>query len=98
MSVDELRRKIDAIDEQIVRLLTERAETAVIVGEEKRRLGIPVQNVERENQVLERAKKLNKGPGSDKAVQTVYRSIIDMCLEVQARSGPMSRDGKPPQA
>lgn len=84
-AIDGLRKQIDAIDEQIVRLLEQRAQVAVQIGEKKRELGIPVQNVSRENVVLERAKSLNRGPASDAAVQAVYRSIIDMCLEVQAR-------------
>ncbi|MDI6774540.1 MAG: chorismate mutase, partial [Verrucomicrobiota bacterium] len=90
--IDELRQEIDAIDEQIVRLLAQRAQVAARIGEKKRELGIPVQNVARENVVLERAKSLNRGPAGDRAVEAVYRSIIDMCLEVQARSSEKRHD------
>ncbi len=85
--IERLRETINAIDEQIVRLLTERARVALAIGRTKRALGIPLHDAARENAVLERAQTLNQGPASDRALQAVYRNIIDMCLEVQLKDG-----------
>ena len=41
MDISDWRKKIDELDEQIVRLISKRAEAAKAIGELKRRLGAP---------------------------------------------------------
>ena len=52
VTLAELRAQIDVIDEQIVRLLHERAAIAVEVGELKKVTGQPILCEEREKQVM----------------------------------------------
>ena len=52
--IDGWRRRIDAVDEQLVRLLNSRSACAVEIGRLKRRLGLPVYSPEREAWILER--------------------------------------------
>jgi len=42
LDLDELRRGIDAVDQQILKLLHERVRLVMAVGEYKRERGIPV--------------------------------------------------------
>ena len=51
-SIEELRSRIDVIDEQLVRLLNVRVACAVEVGKLKHEAGLPIYQPEREAQVL----------------------------------------------
>ena len=51
-TLDELRQRIDALDERLVELLNERASCAMQIGDIKQRLGMEVYQPERESQVL----------------------------------------------
>ena len=83
MNLDDLRQEIDRIDDEIVRLLNERAQNAVRIGEEKSRQGTPVHDPEREDEVLRRVKAVNSGPLDSAAMQAVYRQIISACSNLQ---------------
>jgi chorismate mutase/prephenate dehydratase len=83
MGLAELRNEIDRIDRQMVDLLNERVRNAVMIGEEKRKNGVPVQDPVRENEVLDKVKSLNNGPLDDEALDTLYRVIIETCLAFQ---------------
>ncbi len=52
LSIEELRGRIDVIDEQLVRLLNVRVACAVEVGRLKHEAGLPIYQPEREAQVL----------------------------------------------
>lgn len=84
--IDELRQKIDEIDEKILLLLKERIEISKKIGEEKRRHGISLRDFERENekykQITEKALKLKLNP---EEVKRVYREIIDMSIHAQEK-------------
>ena len=83
MNLEDWRNRIDEIDGKLVELLNQRAGLAVRVGKEKRRLGATLQDPEREDAVLGRARSMNHGPLSGKAIDAIYRSIIRGCTEVQ---------------
>ena len=87
--IDGWRRRIDAIDEQLVRLLNSRSACAVEVGRLKMRLGLPVYSPEREAAILERVMRENPGPLEPTAVRRVFERIIDESrrLERIAASG-----------
>ena len=82
--IAELRQKIDEIDEKILLLLKERFEIVKEIGREKRKHGMPLRDLERENQkykqITEKALKLKLNP---EAVREVYREIIDMSVHAQ---------------
>ena len=85
MSLPELRKEIDATDEQILALLLRRGELALQVAEEKQRLGRPLAyDPERERQVLDRIAAL-AGGGSlpPDAIRSIYREVISACLALQ---------------
>jgi len=86
--INELRQKIDEIDEKILLLLKERFEIAKEIGREKHKHGMPLRDLERENekykQIMEKALKLKLDP---KAVKEVYQKIINMSVRVQ-KSAP----------
>ncbi|TAL56981.1 prephenate dehydratase [Pandoraea sp.] len=71
-----LRAKIDAIDEQLLRLLNQRAAVALEVGEVKKRLGAPVFRPERELQVIARLQDANGGPLGNDSLSAIWREIM----------------------
>lgn len=83
--ISALRRRINAIDEQLLQLLNERAETAVAIGSIKAVTGQPVYDPAREDAVFAKLEKANPGPLSTGAIDEIYRTIIAVCREIQVR-------------
>jgi len=72
-----LRERIDALDEQIVVLLNERAACALGIGEIKRTTGMAIYQPGREKEVLEHVRQVNAGPLDGDAVMRLFERIID---------------------
>ena len=79
------RAKIDLLDEQIVKLISERAVAANAIGELKHRSGLPVYEPRREQTVLEHVKKVNPGPLPDQEIQHIYERLMDVMRTLQRR-------------
>lgn len=76
-AISALREQIDRLDEQLVRLLNERAACALAIGREKQALGLAVYQPDRERDVLEHVTGLNPGPLDDAAIRRLFERIID---------------------
>jgi chorismate mutase len=90
------RRRIDVIDEQVMRLLNSRSACAVEIGKIKRAHGLPIYSPEREAAILERVMRDNPGPLDPTAVKRVFERIIDESrrLERLAAEGQVEGDKK----
>lgn len=75
-SVEELRKKIDQIDERIVASLNERAELVLKIRDLKRGAGMPLHDPEREGEIMEKILEANKGPLSEEAIKHIYEHIL----------------------
>ena len=83
-----LRNKIDAIDEQIGRLISARAECAQEVADVKKAnlpedAKILFYRPEREAQVLRKAMERNSGPLSNEEMARLFREIMSACLALE---------------
>ncbi len=76
MTLEELRARIDTIDQQVLGLLNERARCAMEIGEIKRSTTDVFYVPERERAVLDKLRGLNQGPLPDAAIKAIYREII----------------------
>lgn len=94
MGMDQWRRKIDELDERIVGLLAERATCAVRIGEEKRRLGAPLIDRQRERRVLDRVTKLNGGDLTEEQIAKIYTVIMEECARLQLHAAEAPEQGK----
>ncbi len=83
MEIADWRNKIDGLDEQIVRLLNERAAAAVEIGKLKAKSQKPVYEPQREQAVFEHVRSVNPGPLSGVQVQDVYERIMDVMRALQ---------------
>jgi chorismate mutase len=80
LTIEELRSRIDAIDEQLVRLLNVRVACAVEVGRLKHEAGLPIYQPDRESQVLGRVRTSAtalSGPLTAEAVVRIFERVID---------------------
>ena len=75
--VDGLRRRIDELDEMLVKLLSARAACALEVGRAKKRLGLEIYQPSREAEVLAHVQHVNPGPLDDSAIKRLFERIID---------------------
>ena len=75
--IDDLRQRIDWIDEQLVRLLNARAECALQLGHLKKAQGLDIYQPAREREVLDNVQRLNTGPLDDGAIRRLFERVID---------------------
>jgi chorismate mutase / prephenate dehydratase len=83
MDLENLRQKIDACDEEIIRLLNERMTVVKQIGEAKNQSGGEVYVPAREKKVFERIAEKNAGPMPDAALRAVYREIMSAALALE---------------
>ena len=83
--LDQLRQRIDEIDEQILRLISARAEQAQQVAEVKlsSEENPAFYRPEREAQVLKRIMALNPGPLQNEEMARLFREILSACLALE---------------
>ncbi len=79
-----LRQQIDAVDDQLLALLNERARLAQRVGGTKAAAGEESFHIpEREAEVLERLSSRNPGPLPAEAVRLLFREVMSACLALE---------------
>lgn len=84
-ALDQVRSRIDALDEKIQELISERARLAFDAGTSKGRLphAVDYYRPEREAQVLRGVQSRNHGPLSDAEMLRLFREIMSACLAQQ---------------
>ena len=92
--VNDLRRRIDQIDDQLMKLLNSRSACAVEIGRIKRHIGMAVYQPEREKWILDRAEKNNPGPLDSGAVRRVFERVIDESRRLERLAGEAERKPK----
>lgn len=83
MLLDEWRRKIDAIDIELVNLLNKRAQFAEEIGKVKLMLNMSAYSPEREEEVMKNVTGQNPGPLSFQALRRLFERIIDESRAVE---------------
>ncbi|HEY2435136.1 MAG TPA: chorismate mutase [Vicinamibacterales bacterium] len=75
--LEDLRKRIDLLDESLVRLLNARAACALEIGRIKREMGVAIYQPEREAEVLRNVEAHNTGPLDPPAIKRLFERIID---------------------
>lgn len=83
MNLNELRKKIDAIDQEMIQLLNNRALISKDIGVLKNKKNKEIYAPAREKEVLDRIKKMNKGPMTMEAFEAIYREIMSSSLSLE---------------
>ncbi|MDP7056966.1 MAG: prephenate dehydratase [Nitrospinaceae bacterium] len=83
--IQDIRNKIDQIDDQLLKLINQRGELAIKIGQEKSRdnsskhFHVP----HRERAIIERIIKGSKGPFPDESLESVFREIFSATLALE---------------
>jgi chorismate mutase len=75
--LDDLRHRIDLLDESLVKLLNARAACALEIGRLKREMKLPIYQPAREAEVLRHVEQANLGPLDQPAMKRLFERIID---------------------
>lgn len=75
--LEELRREIDRLDDEILRLIAQRLERVLAVGDYKREHAVAVYDPERERRILERLVAQAPAPLEPDIVRRVFERVID---------------------
>ncbi|MBI5887110.1 MAG: prephenate dehydratase [Deltaproteobacteria bacterium] len=81
--IDKLRKKINAIDMEILRLLNSRAEIVIQVGHAKLKANKEIYSPERERDVYARILSAGKGPFPASGLKNVFREIMSASLSLE---------------
>jgi len=83
MDLPALRNGIDGIDDEILRLLNERARLVGQVAELKERMQVPFYVPSRERAIVERMVGKNSGPFPNEGIRPVFQEIFSACLSLE---------------
>jgi len=83
MTLDELRVKIDSIDDTLLKLYNERMELVHAVGEVKNTTGAPIYRPEREQAILSRLKSQNDGKLTDDAIDALFLEMFAVARNLE---------------
>lgn len=86
MNLDDCRRQIDTLDEQLVALLNRRAVLVREVARIKQQTGLPIRIPSREAEVLAKVAAANRGPLDDAALHRLFNAIIQESRRLERRT------------
>ena len=98
MTIEELRIRIDALDRQLVELLSERARAAQMIGNLKAATSMPVYEPDREKIIYANVRAANKGPLPDIELTHIYERVIDVMRALQRNELASQRSAQAAQA
>jgi chorismate mutase-like protein len=76
MTIEEFRKRIDQVDDQLLKLLSVRAQLAIEIGRTKRETGIELYDPSREQEVVARVLENNPGVLDAEALMRLFREIV----------------------
>jgi len=85
------RTEIDRLDDELLRLLNQRAQLGTELLGLKRAAGLPICDPARELEVICRARDGNAGPLDDEAVENIFRLIVHETRRAEERENARAR-------
>ena len=83
MDIADWRKQIDEIDARLVELLCERSRCVIEIGKIKRRQNLMVYDPDREEEILSRVTRNNRGPLENEALKRLFEKILDESRRVE---------------
>ncbi len=77
MDIDDIRLKINQLDDELLRIFNERADLALKIGHVKKKLNRPIYDPKREKLIFDRMTKINPGPLDNDAIVRLFERVID---------------------
>src|SRR5437588_11021223 len=95
MSIEDWRTECNGRDSELLRVLRQRAQLALRVGESKAASGLSPCDHTREREVIERMCEANEGPLDDRAIVELFRAVIHESRRIQTRGTNQSTEEVP---
>ena len=77
------RKEIDLIDQKLSTLLNQRFRIAQKIGKIKKEMGKKIYDPKRENEILEKLERRNKGPLKEEDLEKIFKTIMRVCRKSQ---------------
>jgi chorismate mutase len=81
--IDWLRKEIDQIDTEILRLVSRRLDCVLRVGDRKREKGLPVYDPSREERLMSRLLERVEGPLDAPLIREVFGTLVRECRRIE---------------
>ena len=85
-TIQQLRTRIDALNLQLLEILSERAKVAEEIGELQTQMGTAHYDPVRETEMLEALTQANPGPFTDATVKSLFKSIFQASMQLEDES------------
>jgi chorismate mutase len=83
MKIEDWRNEIDSIDAEIVNLINRRVTAAKNIGEIKAKTGLPIIDLEREDDVLRKIGHHSNSIWKDDSLILIYKTILQKSRQIQ---------------
>lgn len=80
--IEELRGRIDEIDQDLVERLNERANLALEIRKLKNETNLPLYDPEREEEIFKKITAINNGPLYDDDLREIYETVLHIMKSV----------------
>jgi chorismate mutase len=77
VDIDDIRLRINRLDDELLRIFNERAALALDIGEIKKKAGVPIYDPRREKLIFQRMQEQNRGPLDNAAIIRLFERVID---------------------
>ena len=77
MDIDTIRKRINQLDRDLLRIFNERAALALEIGQVKKKLDLPIYDPKREKLIFKRMQEINQGPLDNSAIIRLFERVID---------------------
>ena len=77
LDIDTIRKNINQLDDDLLRIFNQRAALALKIGEVKKQLGLPIYDPRREKIIFKRMQEKNQGPLDNSAIIRLFERVID---------------------
>jgi len=98
MTIEELRKQIDAVDLELVEILNRRARIALEIGRYKAAHQLPVTELAREKIVYTNAHNRNQGPIPNNGLTQIFERVMDVMRALQRTELARIREAEAAQA
>jgi monofunctional chorismate mutase len=81
--MEEYRKEINSIDEELVKLLERRFNVVLKIGEYKKENNLPIYDEKREKMVIENCISILENKNYSHNIEDVYKKIMDTCKDLE---------------
>jgi chorismate mutase len=89
--VQELRERVDEVDRELIRALSERARIVQEIATIKAEAGVPLFDPRREEEILQRAVESNPGPIYDSSMRDIFELILHRIRDLEIQRGEFQK-------